>query len=469
VLTFSDPDFLGNGFVVYDYRIAESTDELLFYVNGKRADVTPTLLPNSFSRVQIYLTEITSPTPLTLTWVAMLHSADSESKASILMQNVRIGGVSTGTSTQYYCDPGSEASEDQSYCLSCAPGTASAVTGTPCNSCAEGTYASRPGQNRCTACYDGTTSEYKSGSTRCVTSCVFSGHNDTLYNMTAFQGTIIGPITSNSISGTFFFSLCDGLFEAGQCSSSSEEDTFMHSCFTEGNGPEQVDFGSELEYIPAEEGTPEEDLSFIINFRDGSVCPDDSEQRLETTIFFRCSPNAGAGVPQFLSYSSSTCTATFSWASQYACHTCKDDEYEEVVSACKNRKQKTELHKIGYCYGPDRILVEETGCTDIAVPIGIVAGVAGLIVIMIGVVIFVIYKNRKITYKYTKLLQDQAAELEAMADEVDDGKSMSKNLVPVSQDDEEKQDKDSDDELRDDDDEEEEEEDDGQGVGHIRK
>jgi len=255
--------------------------------------------------------------------------------------------------------------------------------------------------------------------------------------MTSLKDTIIGPVTANGLKGSFFFSVCDGYFPEGTCGS---EGGFMHSCLVSGDSSDQDDFGSELEYVRAEEGSSENDLSFILNFRDGNVCPDDNTQRLQSTVLFRCSPNAGIGYPQFLSYSSSTCTATFSWASQYACHSCLDSDYEEVVSACKNGRQTTELHKINSCNGVDRILVEESECTDIALPIGLVAGAVGLIIIMIIIVIFVIYRNRKITYKYTKLLQDQSAEMEAMADEIDerDGKSsMTKNLAPVSHDDEE--------------------------------
>jgi len=305
---------------------------------------------------------------------------------------------------------------------------------------------------------------------------LFNGNNNTLYNLTTLKNSVIGPV--KALGGSFFFSVCDGFIPKGKCNSKATEDAYMHACHASGSGSDQDDFGSELEYVLAEKGSSEDDLSFLINFRDGSLCPDgNNNERLQTTILFRCNPTAGTGFPQFLSYSSSTCTATFSWASQYACHTCKDDDYEKVVSACTKGLQRTEKHKIGRCNGEDRILVEETECTDIAVPIGIVAGAAGLILIMIGVIVFVVYKNRKITYKYTKLLQDQAAELEAMADEDDEGgnNSMSKKLAPVSQDEEEdeededgkkkKKGEDDEDELQDD----EEEEDDGQGVGHIRK
>ena len=61
--------------------------------------------------------------------------------------------------------------------------------------------------------------------------------------------------------------------------------------------------------------------------------------------------------------------------------------------------------------------MSETACTDVAVPVGVVVGVAVVVAALVAAVVFVVYKNRKITYKYTKLLQDQGADLEAMADD----------------------------------------------------
>jgi len=298
---------------------------------------------------------------------------------------------------------------------------------------------------------------------------MFGGPNSTVYDLTALAGLVVGPVTSNALGGSFFVSVCDGIMPKGKCSSGASQDEYMHSCFTEGDRSTQTDFGSALEYVLPADTSSEEDLSFILNFHDGSTCSySDGKKRVQTTVLFRCGANAGVGFPQFLSYSHSTCTATFSWVSQYACHKCTERDYETVVSACTDSLQRTELHKIRNCNGPDRVFVEEISCTDIAVPIGLAAGAAGLIIIMICVIIFVVYKNRKITIKYTKLLADQSAELEAMADEDD---SETKKFAPVTADEEEddsqkKHDDDDDaDEPRDD----EDEDDDGQGVGHIRK
>jgi len=294
-----------------------------------------------------------------------------------------------------------------------------------------------------------------------------------VFNLTALKDTIVGPVPSAELGGSFFFSVCEGEMPKGKCSQKAQNDENMHVCFASEMGVSQMDFGSELEYVPTQQ---EGDVNFLLTFHDGQECPTSAEgKRLQTTILFRCNPSAGVGFPHFLSFSPSTCTATFSWTSQYACHTCTSSDYEEVVSACTKGIQRTEQHKIGRCNGADRILVEETECTDIAIPIGFIAGATALIIIMVIVIIVVIVKNRKITVKYSKLLADQSAEMEAMADEVgdddDDATTMSKKFDTKQID----QDDDDSDKPRDDDedeaknDEDEDDEDDGQGVGHVAK
>jgi len=466
VLSYTASEVVSNGFIVFDYRINETKDELLFFINNRPVTVTPTQLPNGFLRIQ---TDMPSGTGVTLTWMAVMGSGNAVSAPSVMIQNVRVGGLTSGYAYPYYCKPGTQANEEQSACEVCQAGTASSITGSSCRACPSGTYSARSGESKCSTCYNGTSSEAETGSKRCVTQCKFDGWNNTVYDLTKLRDVVIGPVTTNSFGGSFFFSVCDGVMPKGKCSQSATDDENMHVCFANGMSPMQMDFGSELEYVLAEEGSPEEDLSFMLNFHDGQTCFGNADMRMQTSVLFRCSPSAGVGYPQFLSFSFATCTATFSWASQYACHQCTNDDYELVVSACTDGSQLTERHRINNCYGPDRMFVADSPCTDIAVPIGLAAGALALIIIMIGVIIFVVYKNRKITIKYTKLLADQSAELEAMADEVADNGSASTKLVPPTHDDEEddshKKDGDSDDEPRDDD----EEEDDDQGVGYVRK
>ena len=514
VLTFATAELEGRGFVVFDYRVASDdtgTNALVFLVNGAPVALRATPLPNGFVRSQtVTLRGTPNATTTTLSWIARTETRSDDSSSSsssssnsssvregaaaVTLQNVRIGGLAHGTSTTHYCAPGSEADAAQRVCTACAPGTASNVSGTPCRACAADTCAPRAGARRCRACYAGTSTDTATGATRCTTACVFTaprsssianGTNATAvatYNLTALRGVLVGPVTARALGGPFFFSVCDGVVPRGTCGSRAAADAHMHACHTDAAGAAQVSYGAALEFVAAEPGTRESDISFLLNFRDGDRASssteyddeDNDEPRLQTTVLFRCSPTAGAGFPQFLSYSAETHTATFAWASQYACHTCGEGDYEEVVSACRHGRQRRELHKTAACHGADRVLVAETACTDIAVPAGLVAGAGALVLVLVGAVVFVVYRNRKITYKYTKLLQDQAADLESMAD--DDGHTsshhnstvMATKLVSSSHDD----DDDSNEEDRAADEEEEEEdedEDDGQGVGHIQK
>ena len=261
-----------------------------------------------------------------------------------------------------------------------------------------------------------------------MTGRVFEGTNGTQYNLTALRGTVVGPVATTHPAGAFYFSVCDGVMPAGTCSAAATAADHLHVCFAptgqQEDQPQQqqqqrVSYGAELEFVgTAGAGTGEDDASLLLNFHGGhsdSACG--SNGRWTTTVVLRCSPSAGVGVPQLLSHSEATCTATFGWASLYACHTCTPADYEQVVTACTHGRQRTELHKTGRCNGADRVVVSETACTDVAVPVGVVVGVAVVVAALVAAVVFVVYKNRKITYKYTKLLQDQGADLEAMADD----------------------------------------------------
>ena len=501
VLAFATAELAhARGTVVFDYRIASpERDALVFLVDGVPVALRATPLPNGFSRTQIISlrpasganSSTTTSTTMTLSWIARIVGGENNNSA-VMVQNVRISGLESGTSTTYYCEPGTEADAAQRVCVACAAGSASNVSGTPCRACPAETYSPREGQRRCRACRTGTSTGKESettGAARCTTTCVFTSGNAT-YNLTALRGTLVGPVTARALGGSFFLSVCDGVVPRGSCGSRAPTDANMHACHTDAAGATQTSYGSALEFVPAEPGTREDDVSFLLHFYDGDRVDDsdgdddengnddeDDEEttRLKTTVLFRCSTTAGAGFPQFLSYSAATRTATFAWASQYACHTCGEGDYEEVVSACRRGRQRRELHRTAACHGADRVLVAETRCTDVAVPAGLVAGAAALILAMVGAVVYVVYRNRKITVKYTKLLQDQAADLESMADDdahhsavaSSSSSVMATKLVSSSHDEEDDDGKEHDDDEVED--EEEEDEDDGQGVGHIQK
>jgi len=234
--------------------------------------------------------------------------------------------------------------------------------------------------------------------------------------MTALAGTVIGPVTSLSTNNTFYLSVCDGIMHKGECNSQATEDEQMYIC-SPGSGDERINYGSELEFVPS---TDDSDDGVVLKYHvsaRGNEIPKCSGREIVTTVIFRCDPSVGAGFPQLLP--SEECAPTFAWTTQYACRICGEDDYEEVVSKCKSGSQNIERYRkeTAQCNGEARIFIGEQSCTDITVSLGVIFGVCGLILILAGVIIFFVWKNRSIQIKYSKLLQSQEGDLEAMADE----------------------------------------------------
>lgn len=134
------------------------------------------------------------------------------------------------------------------------------------------------------------------------------------------------------------------------------------------------------------------------------------------TVYFRCAAGVGAGFPALLP--GDACAPAFAWTSEYACRTCADADYEEVLSRCVRGTQRRELYRRAgaACHGAARVLVAAQACTDLRVSLGAVLGVAAVVLALAGVIAFFVWKNRAMTIKYTRLLQSHDGDLEAMAD-----------------------------------------------------
>jgi len=235
--------------------------------------------------------------------------------------------------------------------------------------------------------------------------------------MTALAGTVFGPVTSLSSSRSFYMSVCDGVMKKGECNSEAQDNAQMYIC-SPGEGAERLSFGSELEFVDsADEGS---ENTVVLKYH---VSPRSNEveackgREIVTTVIFRCDPDAGAGFPTLLP--SEECDPTFTWTSQYACRVCNESDYEETISKCSFGSQTKELYRksSSMCNGVTHIFIGKQSCTDVSLSLGMVLGALGVILILAGVIIFFVWKNRKMTIKYTKLLQSQEGDFEAMADE----------------------------------------------------
>jgi len=168
----------------------------------------------------------------------------AQQDSDIRVRNVEITGLGNGMSKEEMCQAGTQSNENHTRCEPCAAGTSNPAAGYMCSDCQEGTFTATSGEEVCRTCYPGTTSQAKSGSVRCVTSCIFNS-TDHEYNMTGLAGSVIGPVTSVSSNNTFYLSVCDGVMPKGSCNSAAKDEAQMYVC-SPGDGAERINFGSEL-------------------------------------------------------------------------------------------------------------------------------------------------------------------------------------------------------------------------------
>jgi len=422
VLEYKTTDVVADVNIEFEYRVSDESrlrgSALQFFVNDKLYDYVSVRAERdtvfiASSKISVPYTE-----SLTLRFVAQVWTGDlstvSMKESDIQVRNVVITGLSNGVSKKQECPAGMQNNIDHNRCILCAPGSSNGVSGRMCELCPEGTFASASGEESCKACYHGTTSQSTSGSVRCVTSCVFESTGFS-FNMTALADTVIGPVISPVNKRQFYLSVCDGVMMPGECNPQAQDEAQMYIC-TPGEGSSRLDFGSELEFVDS--AGNESDTTVVLRYHarnsDSAVC---EGREIVTTVIFRCDPSVGAGFPSVIP--GDECAPTITWTSQYACRVCGPNDYETILSKCEGGTQHKEMHlKTGAkCNGAARLIGEELECTDIVVSLGVILGVGGFILILIGMIIFVVWRNRAITVKYTKLLQSQEGDLEAMADE----------------------------------------------------
>jgi len=432
-LTYTVYDkMVGAGRIEFEYKIvgtqtsgSQSDASLFVIVNGVPVYIASYGYGNEFTHVTDTDFDLIPDGPNVFEFIAYIPapppSVDliSDTDTRFIIRNVEIYGVTESETVSFVCDWGSQPNNESTMCIPCEPGTYNGVSGAAsCTECPSGTFSDGEGSTYCSTCGEGTTPEKDVGSSRCVTDCMFYDETrGVYYNVSGLSFTgVVGPVEFGlGKSLPFYFSICSGIFPAESGCGNNSEPVYGHVCRSDG-----VNFGSRLAFAPS--NTNETEASFILSFTTpltGSyVCPEGRS----TSIIFRCSPSAGRGFPVALGFDSSSCSASFSWAGEIGCHVCdpnSTEDYKEVTTACVKRSQKVELHRIGSCNGPTRVYLRTQDCLDISIPVGAAAGALVLLIALAVAVGIVVWKNRKLTYKYTKLLQDQAADLEAMAD--DDG------------------------------------------------
>lgn len=107
------------------------------------------------------------------------------------------------------------------------------------------------------------------------------------------------------------------------------------------------------------------------------------------------------------------CSFHFFWRSKWACPTCNEDDYEVVAGECTKGVQTIHYIAPNHCLLPEGVKKLENkrrSCSSVPEEIQIVIGLAALMGILLFVLVVYFWKkNRKLEYKYMKLVQSASS------------------------------------------------------------
>ncbi|XP_014663683.1 PREDICTED: UPF0577 protein KIAA1324-like homolog isoform X2 [Priapulus caudatus] len=100
------------------------------------------------------------------------------------------------------------------------------------------------------------------------------------------------------------------------------------------------------------------------------------------------------------------CTFHFHWITKYACPICADEDYNIMKGECKNGKQEIHRLKASECIEAEAPQITTQECSVLPMQVQIVIAVAiGVGVLLVGLLVYFWKKNRKLEYKYSRLMQ----------------------------------------------------------------
>ncbi|XP_078343658.1 endosome/lysosome-associated apoptosis and autophagy regulator family member 2-like isoform X2 [Oculina patagonica] len=350
-------------------------------------------------------------------------------------------------------------------CISCPKGNYVDKEKHKCVPCAKGTYlnTSNPyGADSCIKCGPGLTSE--EGSTMCHSDChYFSAKHARMFNLTDLQGArSVASAPSFTSRGFRYYhlinlSLCGHPYKMAKCHSNislssgkSESynltspvcrmtvvpDPYVITTQTMSLADQLVGIYEDIKdnstnetSVFAEKGGPVTNTStfFLFKFHGSSptqACP--NGRSVWTTVL--CDNTAGTGVLDLPSKcpdgTCDGCRFEILWRTKIACPICTALDYTQVKSSCESGKKtvtymwnQPKLCRDGVPLPP----VEHSKCELWEQSVGSalkdfrigIAVVAALVVLMICTMFGLWYKNRKLTYKYHRLVtsSDRPGEL----------------------------------------------------------
>lgn len=337
-------------------------------------------------------------------------------------------------------------------CIPCPPGTYIDERTGLCTMCLGNTVAhsaNQEGLQSCTQCGKGLTQK---DHVKCVTDCHYTSPNGHHYDFTKIGG--VQSVAGNPLfttSGTQYYhhfniSLCaDGnVFPMVQCAdniSVTQEQTMVDKvsgmiCRTTLIPPKPGDqegvlaaqplsLGDVLVNITSnssisdheqiiktmeEIGFPSENAELDVHFRYMSELETSACRTGRTTVItLRCDPQQkGSGLlllpPKCMDGTCDGCSFYFLWKTALACPKCTDKDFTVIKGECQLGKQQVHYQLPSYCTGLEAH-TKTQACSVLPFWMMIAAGaVVGFGLLLLIIVIYCWKKNRKLEYKYSKLM-----------------------------------------------------------------
>jgi hypothetical protein len=160
--------------------------------------------------------------------------------------------------------------------------------------------------------------------------------------------------------------------------------------------------------------TPNGELQLVYTGGSDENCPSGGTR--QTTVLVQCNPNAGVLDVRAELALELSCARVFRVSALQGCRACStvftagqtsNGDYSRVVSECVAGVQNVTLVRIGQCSGASSVTSSQTCEAQLPVPYYGVAVVFGLVMVLGGIVLFLVFRNRRINQSYTQLLERQ--------------------------------------------------------------
>ena len=423
--------FVQDGFISFKYSVDSVDGGLEFFIDGVRQQI---FRPEDGSHGRRFASDTVrfrvAKGSRSFIW---LYDQAEGSQGRVVVEALLLQGVEGGGSQMIPCPPGTYAVDKGSVeCIPCARGYYASEAGSQsCSPCEIDHFQSLTGQSGCSLCPAGSSAP-QLGSSFCSYGCTYSGPSYS-WDLRLISDTLI-RVDAPLVSRLFYLQLCQPIQAASVCNDTSGALVQSHVCEVDPVTGHATSAGSSVVF-----GTTPDNQQLQLTFSGGADCDTSGTAGVrESTLIIECSPEA-TRVETELVFADG-CRRIFRMRAIYGCRGCSSSfgagssnpDYSLVVSECVNNLKNLTYLRTSRCAGPMKH-VESVACTssEVDVPYYGVAIVFGILVVLLAGVLFLVFRNRKISRSYTQLLEQRESNVPMGTLSTNSGTSMMDSSVDL--------------------------------------